>query len=261
MPTSKQEMWAIERGGLRSRSGYGINFYYENGKMLQYQEVTYSGNGPVFTRSSTNVTYPAHSETVYCDSGLNLSDSYDDICTHYLFDYAGRTVNVYSTDVNGNVLGATNAAYSGNGSTQKDNNRILRTATIGIPAQQLLRNPGMEAANNTWRTASEVSVSTAKPRTGTKSIQSTGSSATTQFAAADSEILNYGTTYTFSCFVDTAAVAGFTGTGIYLQVSDPYGRTYNSQPINYATSPSVDDGWERISVTFTSLYSGVHTVS
>ena len=244
-----------------TESGYGINFYYENGKMLQYQEVTYSGNGPVFTRSSTNVTYPAHSETVYRDSGLNLSDSYDDICTHYLFDYAGRTVNVYSTDVNGNVLGATNAAYSGNGSTQKDNNRILRTATIGIPAQQLLRNPGMEAANNTWRTASGVSVSTAKPRTGTKSIQSTGSSATTQFAAADSEILNYGTTYTFSCFVNTAAVASFTGTGIYLQVSDPYGRTYNSQPINYATSPSVDDGWERISVTFTSLYSGVHTVS
>lgn len=47
----------------------------------------------------------------------------DDILTYYLFDHAGRTANAYTTDTSGNILGATNAVYSGSGSTDKTNNR------------------------------------------------------------------------------------------------------------------------------------------
>lgn len=38
-------------------------------------------------------------------------------------------------------------------------------------------------------------------------------------------------------------------------------NTWKSSPVNYKTASEVDDGWVRVSVTFTALASGAHTVS
>lgn len=88
---------------------------------------------------------------MYRDHGADrVSGNSDDVLTHYLFDYAGRTVNAYTTDNTGNILGATNAVYSGSGSTDKANNRTLRTGSIGVARQQLLSNPGLEDGTGGW---------------------------------------------------------------------------------------------------------------
>ena len=49
--------------------------------------------------------------------------------TYYTFDYAGRTVNGYSTDNQGKLLGASNAVYGGVGTTDRRNNRTLKKAS------------------------------------------------------------------------------------------------------------------------------------
>jgi len=228
-----------------SESNYSIAFSYSNGKISQYQEVSSAGAG-----ATVSVTYPDYSETIYRDHGADRSSGTgDDVLTHYLFDYAGRTVNAYTTDKTGNVLGATNAVYSGSGSTDKTNNRTMRTGSIGVARQQLLRNGGLESAGNEW-TFSGTSRATTKPRSGAYSIKGTLSSNGTQNALISSGMLTAGKTYTVSGYVNTSDVTKFEGGGIAITVTDGT-NGWTSQWVNYITSTAVDNGWVRISTTFT----------
>lgn len=228
-----------------SESGYSLSFTYSNGKVSRYQEVNNSGTG-----ATVSVTYPDHSETVYRDHGADrVSGNSDDVLTHYLFDYAGRTVNAYTTDNTGNILGATNAVYSGSGSTDKANNRTLRTGSIGVARQQLLSNPGLEDGASGWTFNNGTSRATTKPRTGAYSIKGTLSSGN-QYALVSSGTLTAGKPYTVSGYVNTSAVTKIEGGGVSITVTDG-SQGWTSQWINYITSTAVDDGWVRISVTFT----------
>ena len=228
-----------------SESGYSLSFTYSNGKVSRYQEVNNSGTG-----ATVSVTYPDHSETVYRDHGADrVSGNSDDVLTHYLFDYAGRTVNAYTTDNTGNILGATNAVYSGSGSTDKANNRTLRTGSIGVARQQLLSNPGLEDGTGGWTFNNGTSRATTKPRTGSYSIKGTLSSGS-QYALVSSGTLTAGKPYTVSGYVNTSAVTKIEGGGVSITVPDG-SQGWTSQWINYSISTAVDDGWVRISVTFT----------
>ena len=238
-----------------SESSYSLSFTYDDGKIASYKELGGSTSG-----ATVAVSYPSHSQTTYRDYGADRAvNTSDDILTHYLFDYAGRTANAYTTDNAGNVLGATNAAYSANNGVDKTNNRTLRSASIGIAGQQLLRNTSVESTSNAW-TFSGASRASTNPRTGSYSVKGTLSSNGTQYAQKSSESLTSGKTYTFSAYVNTSGAANFYGTGVYLKVSDGT-NTWESNPVNYATSTAVDDGWVRVSVTFTAKTSAAHTVS
>lgn len=83
-------------------------------------------------------------QALYRDYGTDRTESSDDILTYYTFDYAGRSANAYTTDVNQRILGASNAVYSGVGSTDKTNNRTLRAASIGVAAMNELRDHSFE---------------------------------------------------------------------------------------------------------------------
>ena len=228
-----------------SESGYGLNFEYTNGKVSKYYESTNSGNGAVVA-----VTYPSHSQTTYRDYGADrTANTADDILTHYLFDYAQRTANAYTTDNAGNILGATNAAYySSEDNIDKRNNRTIRTASVGLVSQQLLKNTSIETTSG-W-TLNGVTRSTTKPRTGAYSIKGTLSSNGSQYAMKSSEMLTAGKAYTVSAYVNTSEVTRFEGGGIQLVVTDGT-QGWHSNPVNYITSSDVDGGWVRISVTFT----------
>lgn len=237
-----------------SESGYGIAFTYANGKVASYQEKSGSSTG-----ASVTVTYPSHTQAVYRDHGADrTANTADDILTYYLFDYAGRTANAYTTDNSGNVLGATNAAYSSSGSTDKTNNRTLRSASIGIAGQQLLRDTSLEASTQ-W-TISGACLSVANPRTGSLAVEGTLEGSGTQSVYRSSESLAAGTTYTFSGYVNTSEATSFVGSGVYLKVTDGSGNSWTSNPVNYATASTVDNGWVRVSVSFTAKSSGAHTV-
>lgn len=238
-----------------SESSYSLAFNYENGNISSYKEMGGSTIG-----ATVAVSYPNHSQTTYRDYGADrTADTSDDILTHYLFDYARRTVNAYTTDNAGNVLGATNAAYSANNGVDKTNNRTLRSASIGIAGQQLLRNTSVESTSNAW-TFSGASRASTNPRTGSYSVKGTLSNNGTQYAQKSSESLTAGKTYTFSAYVNTSGATSFYGTGVFLKVSDG-ANNWTSQPVNYATAATVDGGWVRVSVTFTANASVAHTVS
>lgn len=236
-------------------SSYSLNFQWTNGCVSKYYE-----NDGVNDGAQVRLYYPSHSQTTYLDYGADRTrETDDDILTHYLFDYAGRTANAYTTDAAGNVLGATNAAYTAAASIEKDANRTARTSSIGIAAQQLMRNTGLEGSSSIW-TLSGASISTSNPRSGAKSIKGTLSGSGTQYARASSEKLDAGKTYTFSAFVNTEDVTRFDGKGIYLKVSNG-SNAWESHPVNYTTASTVDDGWVRISVTFTPVTTGAHTIA
>ena len=238
-----------------SESSYSLSFTYDDGKIASYKEMGGSTSG-----ATVAVSYPSHSQTTYRDYGADrTANTSDDILTHYLFDYARRTANAYTTDNAGNVLGATNAAYSANNGVDKTNNRTLRSASIGIAGQQLLRNTSVESTSNAW-TFSGASRASTNPRTGSYSVKGTLSSNGTQYAQKSSESLTAGKTYTFSAYVNTSGATNFYGTGVYLKVSDGT-NSWTSHPVNYATAEAVDDGWVRVSVTFTAKTSAAHTVS
>lgn len=239
-----------------SESSYALSFTYSNGKISSYKEM-----GGTTTGATVTVTYPSHSQTTYRDYGADRSaNTSDDILTHYLFDYAGRTVNAYTTDKEGNVLGATNAVYSANSSISKTNNRTLRSASTGVVGQQLLRNTGIESTSNAW-TFSGTSRSSTNPRTGSYSIKGTLSNNGTIYAQKSSESLTAGSTYVLSCYVNTTNVTSFSGYGAYVKVTDSSGNAWSSYSVNYATSSAIDDGWVQISIPFTAKVTGAHTIT
>lgn len=229
-------------------SSYSLVFTYGEGKVSSYREVGGSETG-----ATVEVSYPSHTQTSYRDYGQDRKkDTADDILTHYLFDYARRTANAYTTDNGGKILGATNAAYyegkSGE-TTDKRNNRTVRSASIGIASQPLLKNASLEVSDEGW-SHNETSRGTAKARTGSYAIQGSMTSNKNIHALYSSPMLKAGQTYTFSGYVNTSEVTKFEGAGVFLMVLDT-DKQWSSNYVNYTTSATVDGGWMRLSVTFT----------
>ena len=209
-----------------------------------------------------SVTYPAPNQTTYRDPGPDqISGNDDDLLHHYLFDFAGRTINAYVTansDGITDVYGTSSCAYTDSNSTDRTTNRILRSASTGLVAQQLLRHTSLETGN--WSHGGTV-VSAEKPRTGEKSIKGTTSNVEeAQYAQTASEPLNAGVQYTLSCYVNTEGMS-FEGKGIYLKVTDANDKVWTGDAIAYATNGAVDSGWVRLSVTFTAETNGVHNIA
>lgn len=237
-----------------TESGYVLAFGYKAGKISTYQE---RGGESVGARGA--VMYPNHSQMTYRSYGADRkANTEDDILTHYLFDYAERTVNVYTTNAENDILGAENAVYSGTGTTDKQNNRTLQTASIGATAQHLVRDTSFESG--TWA-HNGTSVTTTNTRTGAKAVSGTTDDTTTQQSVSkNSETRTTGETYTFSAYVNTSELTEITGNGVYLRVSDSASNKYYSRYLNYITDAAVNGGWVRISVTFTAQTSGAHNV-
>lgn len=242
-----------------SESSYSLTFTYASGKVSSYKELGGSATG-----ATVAITYPNHSQTTYRDYGQDRqANTADDILTHYLFDYARRTVNAYTTDNDGVIIGATNSAYYERSSTDKSNdkrnNRTVRTASIGLASQQLLKNTSIESSSDEW-TFSGASRATTKPRTGNHSIKGTLDSNGTQYAMKSSEKLTAGKKYTFSAYVNTSEVTKFEGSGVCLLVTDG-SQSWTSNYVNYTTSNEVDDGWVRISVSFTAPATDIYGIT
>ena len=249
---------------------YGIAFTWEDGRVSSYREITDDDAWWEGTGAQVLVSHRENGQTVYRDLGMDRAESGDDIYTYYAFDHAGRTVNAYSTTAGGAIIGAANAVYSGAGSVDKTNNRTLKTASIGAAAQQELRNVGFEstAADLAWTPVgaggsdTNAVIKSDKTRTGNLAFKCWGRDGKTGLAGAYRETngLNAGTAYTLSACVNTSESGSLSGDGVYLQVTDGSGNTWKSECVGYKTSGQVDGGWARLSLTFRTEVSGVHTV-
>ena len=235
---------------------YGVAFTYSGGKVSSYYEIT-SASTSSKPGAIVEVGHLENGQTLYRDYGIDREKNSNDILTYYTFDYAGRSANAYTTDTSNRIWGASNAVYSGVGSTDKSNNRTLRTATIGVAAMNDLRNHGFELDSPAWGLPTSIGgmaeIQSAKVRTGTKAFhakvkdQSTG----TTGARQTTNTLAAGVTYTLSAYVNTSGSTSFLGRGVYLQVMDGSNVVATSECLNYATNSAVDDGWVRLSLPFT----------
>ena len=251
---------------------YMVNFEYDSSNRVSryYEHEGSTSDGTGTDGAGVTITRIPGEKTVYTDWGNDrIEGNADDIKTTYLFDYWGRTVNAYTSSASGELLGASNAVYTGTGGTDKQNNRTQRTSEIGMAAMQLLGNAGFEQTESSlaWTmdsangaTVSVVSNDTC--RTGQRALRMTRTSATVVFGAHRliGNLGGDGNTYTVSAYVNTTGVTAFQGNGVYLKVKDTANHVYQSDPLNYVTDAGVDGGWTRISVTFQPSQALNHTV-
>lgn len=237
--------------------------YNDQGKIATYQE----WGAEQYAGAIVEVTYDDEM-TTYRDYGADRTkNATDDILTYYIFDYFGRTVNAYSTDPAQRIIGASNAAYTGSGKdtdNPKTNNRVEKTASIGIPAQNILKNHGFESGTTGWTlsSASNFSASTYSRHTGEKALQGwmdenfSGSS----ISAHTSVSLTKNTTYTFSAYVDTRLISKYNSGGyVHLIITNNAGDSAWSEALNYSTA-GAKDGWARLSATITPKTTGSYAL-
>ena len=84
---------------------YGVQLQYRNGQVRSVREITTATtNSSVAVGAMVEMNHLVRGQTKYRDYGNDRTyNTDDDILTYYIFDYAGRTVNAYSTDNEGKL--------------------------------------------------------------------------------------------------------------------------------------------------------------
>lgn len=248
---------------------YQMNYTYgADGRVAGYSEAAMKDdaweNGLAVAVSGTK------EKTTYTACGADgVLDTDDDILTTYLFDDAGRTCNVYSTNVNGSqIYGASVGTYTATNDTSGKNNHIASSATVGASASNWLRNAGFETEKtsgsndaNYWSftgaktsdtSPTNIISSSDNHRTGSRGLKMWITSNSTKSVSASQTVtgLEIGETYTFSAYINTANAVSFNALGVYLSAHNGT-ETVQGTPINYKTSTEIENGWTRIDVTFT----------
>lgn len=252
-------------------NGYYLDFTYTDNKISEYHEKAIVSDSPIVVEDGAGVSISRiiGERTTYTDWGndRNFATINDNISTTYLFDYAGRTVNAFSIDATGAVLGASNAVHTGIGTTNKQNNRTLLSAEIGKAAMPLLRNGSFERSDCDWNfvvpasNAAAVVRANEKTRTGNNALKLwIGSTAVGPFEASrPTEQLQANKTYTASVYVNSSEASyRNTSPGVYLTVTDGT-HIFTGDDLKYSTNEAIDDGWARISVSFTAPVTNNYT--
>ena len=203
--------------------------------------------------------YGAETTAVRTSGNDDAYDTSDDLLTHYVFDDHGRTISAYSSNLdNTEVYGASNAVYSETVQGSKKNHTITKDSVSGVPAVNLLKNHNLESTGS-WNgyysgTGYSSSRSTEKAYIGTYSykLTSTASKATGHIDRRQSVSITEAGTYTLSAYVKTVNLDA--NTGFYLKLG-----TAISRCIKANTDSSIQDGWQRISVT-AELVAGTYDV-
>ena len=257
---------------VKSPDGYKLEFSYTplaNGKRVS--KVVESANGAA--GQTITFDYSQYGQTVIRSSGKDgVFGNSDDVYTTVKFDSAGRTVCSEATS-NGKSLAASAAEYTAsspnsNASNIKQLNRLSKSMTGGQYVRNYLRD-GSAEMTGTWtklqwngtadfdgkpvaadqlygRYSFYINSKTFSNGAGARAYQSLASG---QFKA--------GTTYTYSAWVKTKNI-------VPRDASNPFGvqllATYwtadgsavdsVSDTLTGTTDSTINDGWQRISVTF-----------
>ena len=251
-------------------SGYGVNYLYnEQGQVSEFREFvgTYTNNAvnvnelgahfllEILDGKRTYVHYTGADRT----TGDNTSDD-DDVVTTYLFDEYGRTVNTYSANSKPEannayhkLYGTTITEYTPTGLIPtKSDNKIEAQASTGNLSQNLLMRTSAESSEThewqSWTKSGNVSISNV-PRTGEHSYMLNNTSNGNETYICQSRLLAKGD-YTFSAYIKTEQMnSSDSDYGVKLKAVA--GGTHESRVISTNTNTAINDGWERISVSFT----------
>lgn len=205
--------------------------------------------------SAMSIQYPSYNTTKFTDTIKNRSETYQ-------FDNNGRTVDIVDDNQSASMYSyaSTNA-----GATKQQNHKITSEAQATQPVYNLIDNPGFEFSGDIWSNGDLGSLTPgADYGVGRQSSGGYKSSncilvtktnpASTAGVVQDATGLGQGT-YTLSTYVKTSNVSANgadSGAGAVVAIyrSGVLNRTLKSQLITGTTDTSVNDGWQRVSVTF-----------
>lgn len=258
----------------QSKSGAKITLAYTDktsGKRVssleEYGVGGASGQKLTFDRAEYNTTKIRSSGT----DGAFGND--DDIITTIRFDNAGRTTGTSVSTVGGIDLGASSSVLTAanpnsTGSDIKTLNRLSRAASIGQYTDNLIKNSNFDSLTD-WNSAAigsaaqTASVSTSEHYIGTSALSIVTTSCPANGAGRvgqtfTTSVLKPGQTYTASAYVKvpkniTTSQSGDYGAGIGVTMNRSGSSAQNvySEYIHTQTDTAINNGWRRVSVTFT----------
>ena len=261
----------------------GVQYSYYGWPVLGILYVTeYSKDSKnnIVTGAKMSLGYGDTHRKRFRDYGADATaNTDDDIVSYTTFDNAGRTVNTISLDKTETKLyGADSSAYTTNDTSSKgnskSNNRVNADVAIGQQAMNLLVNQsgekGKDGSAEDWsETHKGTNVSCAvrsdedHARTGARLFHiwmgdSSDSSEERAGSYSQKIQLKGNTTYTFSGYVSTTELAK--AGDVYAKIVSPNGQEIaKSKSIDYRTPVEIEDGWERLNVTFKTSSAGVYS--
>lgn len=251
-----------------NESGYSMNYEYDanTGKVKKFYEVAGGTTGAIVEAEGAFTGIQTYR---YCGPDRVLGNS-DDIVSHSVMDYFGRTTSSYSTNYDGTlVYGASATAYNANTGTSATNNRALISTQTGVQSVNLLGYPSVEGTSNMdtagwgFSGGGSGSIVFGKPRTGMRSVlvsrSSTGAAASTLSQSLSG--LDPNSWYVLSGYVNTSGVTSFGSSGkVTMKATGGAQGAVSGTFIDWSTD-GIGDGWERVYVTAQPNSSGELTLS
>lgn len=247
-----------------NESGYGMHYEYDanTGKVKRFYEQSGMNIG---AQIRADGSFKGIQTYRYCGED-RIFDTDDDIVSHHVLDYFGRTTSSYSTDSDGNkIYGSSFTAYSLNSGVSSTNNRALISTATGTQTVNLLGYPSIEGTSTMSATpwsfsgGGSASILFGTPRSGTRSVCVSRTAANTESVFSQTLTgLDPNSWYVLSGYVNTAGVTSF-GTG-KIAMTASGAKSVEGTSVNWDTS-GVGDGWERIYVTAQPNSNGSLTLS
>jgi YD repeat-containing protein len=247
-------------------SGYGVAYTWET---LGFRKIV--NDIKEYTNSNGSKTYGAEikvdgsdlQHTVYTYNGSDRTfDTSDDQISTYTFDYAGRTVNVCTKNPNGTILGVETGSYGNKSAT----NSLTSSASLGQQAANDVLNGGAEVTDSGstldisgWNIGTvsngSVKANTTESHHGDRSFALANTKNSSASAQAYASRTLRTDTFTLSAYIKTTDITSFgTNGGASIQFcTDEAGTNVvaESELVNYKTSSTTDNGWVRVSCTYT----------
>ncbi len=239
-----------------NESGYSMNYEYNGitGKVSKFYECGTDSTGQVVGASVlVDGTYNGIQSYRHCGANRVLGDG-DDIVSHHVLDYFGRTTSSYTTNADmTKIYGASSSAYTANSGTSANNNRVLASSTVGVQSINLLSDAGIEnqssvgAETAPWffNGGGSAAIASDKVHTGFKAIKVTRSGSDNDSVIGQTVTgLTANGWYILSAYVNTANVTDFGEKGkVYIRSRES--TVDEGVSVNW-NSDGVNKGWERI---------------
>lgn len=257
---------------VTSPDGYSLEFSYTplaNGKRVsRVVEKTPDATGQTIT-----FDYSEYGTTVMRSSGKDgIYGNSDDLYTTTRFDSAGRTISSEATS-NNQSLGATSATYTAakansTASNVKQLNRLSKSLTGGQYTRNYLREGNVDQSgywtNSQWKSTAVFDgyVTSTDQLYGrysyyVNSISQSSEAGARVYQTLTTDQFDVGATYTFSAWVKTKNVVPQSSKNFGAELMGTYwlpdgtSKDFHSESVLGTTDEAINNGWQRISVTFT----------
>ena len=239
--------------GVTGPDGYGFQYEYQNDfRIPRVSRIKENGDGKK-AGQELKVSYENGNITIFEEPGLDgeISQTADNKKTIYHFDNMGRPTDIRDSDGYANsytyyTSGMKNHKLSKEGSVQKTVYHLLKNPLFDA---RYTSGDGWEVRNVT--TGGKGTMAYGEGYAGTASAKLVKTAAVGEEGICQDVTLGAGT-YTFSAYLKTEGLSGADrkGAGVMILHADG-SRSEGAERITGETEAKVDQGWERLAVTFT----------